>query len=153
MWSQEGSIVHRTVKLWWFCYSVFVSEQQICKLHQSSCSISDSQSTCCFCCRLRPLVGSDSACWVLSQPDSGLDSEQLRELRLHCRWHWLQHRCGAESLLTVRWKHNIQHNTSVKSFTIFQFLCDWGIMCTTCSFTTTTATTGVQTTIITTTQV
>lgn len=108
---------HNCSALTVFCCSGFLSEQQISKLakfQQSSCSISISLSTFCFCCWLQLLVGSDSACWVQLQPDSELDSVQLWEICLHhCHhWRWLQHQSGAENLLTAHWNHNIQHNTT-----------------------------------------
>lgn len=80
------------------------------KLQQSTVVSSVSQSTCCFCCWLQLLFGSDWACSIQLQPDSGLDSEQLWECCF--RWYLLLHQSGAENLLMAHWIHNIQHKTT-----------------------------------------
>lgn len=113
---QEDPVVHRTVQL--LLCSGFFSEQHISKLvqvQQSSFITSVCQSTFCFCCWLQCLVGSDSACWVQLQPDSGPGSEQLWELHLH--HHRLQHLVGAANLLTACWDQNRTNNTTSFIFT------------------------------------
>lgn len=129
-----------------FCGSGSFSAQQISKVVKIQQNISVCQSTFCFCYWLQFLVGSDSACSVQLQPDSGPDSEQL-----HLHRHRLQHLGGAENLLTARWNNTIQHHIS--SFKTVQLFCARAAMVTTGDTTTTTAATGDQTTIIPTTPV
>ncbi len=80
------------------------------KVQQGGCGVSARHSTFCFCCWLQFLVGSDSACWVQLQPNSGPDSERLPVLQLHCCW--LQHHSKRENPLTSRWNGNTQHLSS-----------------------------------------